>query len=225
MRKITNDECKYLLGFVDNEDLDLLTTDQLAKCFVGVELFIQKNTDIYEKYFERYDCTLQDLDTYYGFRHDALIKGLVSSTINDQAVVIERNSNQNYEEVKEHVKEQIKEEVIQEESSNNRILIFSEQQRIKRFLSLTPLVPNDSNAVYYKEKDEESRSFGLCIKNVVKLLFMRKSLVEVSKFYESTGISEEKIMDTFSKLLMDENGTYILVLQEPQLIRKKIYIM
>jgi len=128
--------------------------------------------------------------------------------------------------VKEHVKEQIKEEVLQkEESSNNRVLIFSEEQRIQRFFSLTPLVPNDSNAVYYKKKDEGLRSFGLCIKNVVKLLFMRKSLVEALNFSERTGISQEKIMDTFSKLLTDENGTYILVLQEPQLIRKKIYLM
>lgn len=140
------------------------------------------------------------------------------------------DSNQNYEEVKERSKErsrkQLKKDVPQkEESTSDPVLIFSEQQRIERFFLLTPLKPNDSDAVYLKRTDEELRSGGLFLKNAVthffRSLFRTKEATAIKNF----NISDEKIMDTFSKLLKDEIGTYILVLQEPEGIRKKIYLM
>ncbi len=221
MRKITDDEFEYLFRFVDQEIKEFFAPLIQEKCREGFESILDQRKDIYEEYLEHYDCTLQDMDTYYGFKHEVLMKYLVDLFLYKTKVSFESMPDNELLNKYEQSKRFFSSEIVSDQISFNSV--FSLLDRMKCFFSLTPLEPDDTDRLVFDNPD--IAMIDICVNTfkIMEFFLKMKELEDAPNTIERYQLSKGQINNVFSKLCKDEKGFYILVQKEPQLIRKKIY--
>ncbi len=135
----------------------------------------------------------------------------------------ESGNDQKLDEKRERLKKQKPQEGAQETGEPS--LLFNYKEQMKRFFSLTPLEPEESDEPFYDKPTPELNLINPLNEDIVNKSISHIRNSSISNFMTSLGLSEEQIENSYYKFSIDVKGLYISILQEPQLTRKRIYLI